>query len=63
MNHHTYLCLQINMDKLKNMLPEEVEEVKIDIMTHFIPAAPGNEEDPLARSAIMFFHRVWYKRH
>ena len=41
----------------------EMEEVKIDIETHLIPATPGNEEDPLARSAILFLHRVWYKRH
>ena len=41
----------------------EMEEVKIDIETHFIPAASDNEEDPLARSAILYPHRVWYKRH
>ena len=40
------------MDIIRNMMPEEVEEVKIDIETHFAPAEPGNEEDPLARSAI-----------
>ena len=50
MNLHT-LCLQINIDVLKNMLPEDMEEVKIDIKTHFIPAAPGNGEDPLARKS------------
>ena len=36
------------MDILKNMLPEEMEEVKIDIGNQCFPAAPGNEEDPLA---------------
>jgi hypothetical protein len=41
----------------------EMEEVMIDIKTHLIPAAPGNEEHPLARSVILFFHRVGYKRH
>ena len=40
------------MDIIKTMLPEELEEVKIDIETHIFPAAPGNEEDPLARSVI-----------
>ena len=58
MNLHT-LCLQINMDVLKNMLPEEMEEVKIDSKTHFIPAAPGNGEDLLARSALYFTHTVF----
>ena len=41
----------------------EIEEVKIDIETHLISAAPGNEEDLLARSAILYPHRVWFKRH
>ena len=48
------------MDIIRNMMPEEVEEVKIDIETHFVTAEPGNEEDPLARSAfyIPYLNRV-----
>ena len=46
------------MDKLKIRLPEEMEEVKIFIQTHLIPAAPGNEEDPLARSAMLYMYSV-----
>ena len=42
------------MDILKNILPEEMEEVKIDIENQCFPAAPGNEKDPLARSAIFY---------
>ena len=42
------------MDILKNILPEEMEEVKIDIENQCFPAASGNEKDPLARSAIFY---------
>jgi len=40
------------MDVIKIMLSEDLEEVKIDIENQYFPALPGNEEDPLARSAI-----------
>ena len=38
------------MDAIQNMLKEETdEEEKIDIETHFLPATPGSEEEPLER--------------
>ena len=38
------------MDAIQNMLKEEIdEEEKIDIETHFLPATPCSEEDPLER--------------
>ena len=46
------------MDKLKIRLPEEMEEVKKDVEDFFIPAAPGNEEDPLARSAMLYMYSI-----
>jgi len=45
------------MDIIENMMSEEVEEVKMDIETHFVPADPGNEEDPFLRSAIYVRYR------
>ena len=38
------------MDAIKNVPKEEIEEEeKIDIETHFLPATPVSEEDPLQR--------------
>ena len=38
------------MDAIQNVPKEEIEEEeKIDIETHFLPATPVKEEDPLQR--------------
>ena len=38
------------MDAIQNMLKEEIdEEEKINIETHFLPATPCSEEDPVER--------------
>jgi hypothetical protein len=45
------------MDAIQNVLKEEIEEEeKIDIETHFLPATPVKEEDPLQR----LFYSLYY---
>ena len=49
------------MDAIQNVPKEEIEEEeKIDIETHFLPATPVSEEDPMQRLYYSLYYHTMF---